>query len=62
VCSTFLQSEAGLLELLGRLGQLEFTVDAISVSCDETMKVKLPLHVLDELLFVPLFISLESLI
>ena len=48
--------------LAGRLGQLEFTVDAISVSCDETMKVKLPLHVLDELLFVPLFISLESLI
>jgi len=34
VCSTFLQSEAELLELLGRLGQLEFTMDAIRVSRD----------------------------
>lgn len=32
VCSTLLQSEAELLELLGRLGQLEFMEDAIRVS------------------------------
>jgi hypothetical protein len=58
VRSTLLQSEAELLELLGRLGQLEFTVDAIRVSRDESETAMQ----LDELFFVRLFISLESLI
>jgi hypothetical protein len=45
-----------LLELLGRLRQLEFTVDAILVSRDELLP-----RVLDELCFQSLFIYVDWL-